>query len=111
MTRAVPSNLIKAPLFFHMLESEAALINYLTYKIKHILAQAIEEKGVASLVLPGGETPRALYRALNQVDIPWLKVHVFLSDERWISVENEDSNAYWIRKLLLQNRAANAHFF
>ncbi|WP_186755607.1 6-phosphogluconolactonase [Echinicola salinicaeni] len=58
---------------------------------------AIEEKGKFTVALTGGSSPVQLYKLLaeekykSQVD--WDKVFVFWGDERWVPLEDEQSNA------------------
>jgi 6-phosphogluconolactonase len=61
------------------------------------LAQAaVAKRGLFSVVLSGGSTPRALYRLLAQppyeAAVPWANTHFFWSDERLVPPENEGSN-------------------
>ncbi|GAB3655340.1 6-phosphogluconolactonase [Echinicola sediminis] len=58
---------------------------------------AIAEKGKFNVALTGGSSPVKLYKLLaepsykSQVD--WDKVFVFWGDERWVPLEDEQSNA------------------
>jgi 6-phosphogluconolactonase len=57
---------------------------------------AVETKGVFSVVLAGGSTPLELYRLLasepysEQVD--WSRAHIFWGDERCVPPDHNDSN-------------------
>ena len=62
----------------------------------------------ASLVVPGGSTPGAIFDVLCAVDIDWARVDVMLSDERWVPETSERSNTKLLRERLLVNRAARA---
>ena len=54
------------------------------------------------LVLSGGATPIATYKALSQrKDIDWPCVEIFLSDERFVPPDHQDSNYRMIRETLL----------
>lgn len=46
----------------------------------------------ASLGLAGGSTPRAVYERLRANRIEWGAVDVWLSDERWVPADHEESN-------------------
>lgn len=74
------------------------------------LDAAIREKGAALLACSGGSTPAAAYEALSHADIDWSKISVVLVDERWVDEDHEKSNAAFLRRTLLKNRAAAAHF-
>lgn len=48
-----------------------------------------------SIALPGGNTPRALYRLLGsdyREALPWERVHIFWGDERFVPADNPRSN-------------------
>ena len=38
----------------------------------------------ASLAVPGGTTPGPIFDSLCGVDLDWARVHVMLTDERWV---------------------------
>lgn len=63
-----------------------------------------------SFVVPGGTTPGPIFDILCTADIEWNRVHVMLSDERWVPDDNDRSNAKLLRDRLLVNRAAAAKF-
>jgi 6-phosphogluconolactonase len=67
------------------------------------LAKALAERlrslqtlsGRLGLVLPGGETPRVLFRLLSgpfREQIPWQNLHLFWGDERCVPPDHPDSN-------------------
>ena len=72
------------------------------------LADAIEVSGKASLAVPGGTTPAAFLRALSKQDIPWDKVRVMLTDERFVPEDSARSNTRLLKENLLQGKAAKA---
>ena len=45
---------------------------------------------------------RGLQERLGQQHLPWNRVDVFLGDERWVSADDESSNAGMLRSTLLQ---------
>lgn len=56
------------------------------------------------VALAGGNTPRALYRALAaRSDIDWTSVHVFFGDERCVPPTHVDSNYRMAHETLLQH--------
>jgi 6-phosphogluconolactonase len=76
--------------------SEAATLEF---SIDHFLAianDAIVQRGLFTVALSGGSTPKAIFQGLateqyrNQVD--WKHVMLFWSDERTVSPDHEDSN-------------------
>ncbi len=56
------------------------------------IARAITERGQATLVLSGGNTPKPLYEALAKQTLPWPQLHIFWGDERYVPREHPDSN-------------------
>ncbi len=74
------------------------------------LTRAIEEHGVALLVVSGGTTPLRYFHALSTQPIDWSRVVVTLADERRVPDDNPRSNARLVREALLRDRAASAEF-
>ncbi len=72
------------------------------------LADAIGARGAASLAVPGGTTPARFLQELSGQDIPWEKVSVMLTDERFVDEDSERSNTRLLKETLLQGRAAKA---
>jgi len=64
----------------------------------------------ASFVVPGGTTPGPIFDSLCAADLDWSRVHVMLSDERWVPEDHDRSNAKLLRERLFQDRAAAAQF-
>ena len=78
--------------------------------IAHQLEQAIAERGLATLALSGGHTPRRIYEELASLDIPWDRVGVFFGDERCVSPDDPDSNFRMAREALFDRvRVAHVH--
>jgi 6-phosphogluconolactonase len=91
-------------------ESVAAAATQLAQQIGDALRAAVGTRGTASLLVPGGRTPVPLFRALRRQDIPWRRVNISLTDERWVSPEIADSNERLVRTELLAEAAAEAGF-
>ena len=64
-----------------------------------------------SLVVPGGTTPKPIFESLNSANLDWQRVNIFLTDERWVPLNNPRSNAGMINQCFLLNQAAKANFF
>lgn len=69
---------------------------------------ALAQRPRASVVITGGTTPRAYYPALATLDLPWARIDLTLSDERWVPPTHADSNERLVRELLLTGPAAAA---
>lgn len=52
----------------------------------------IKEKGEFSVAFSGGNTPKPLFKLLVNEDIHWDKVHIFMVDERYLPIDDPDSN-------------------
>ena len=63
------------------------------------LERAIDLRGLASLVVSGGNTP-----------VDWSRVCVALADERWVEPADANSNEKLVRETLLRDNAAAARF-
>ena len=79
-------------------------------RIATLLGDAIAARGVATIALSGGRSPRPVLEALSAVALDWDKVIVTLVDERWVAPGHEDSNERLIRETLLKGNAAAARF-
>ena len=64
----------------------------------------------ASFVVPGGTTPGPIFDLMSATDLEWARVHVMLTDERWVGEHNSHSNARLVRERLLKDHAAAATF-
>jgi len=79
---------------------------------------AVEERGIATIALSGGSTPKQMGLLLAQPEfsrqIPWHLTHIFWSDERWAPLESPDSNAGEARRNFLDHvpvPASNVHVY
>ncbi|MEO1640690.1 MAG: 6-phosphogluconolactonase [Pseudomonadota bacterium] len=62
----------------------------------------------ASFAVPGGTTPGPIFDSLCAVDLDWARVHVMLTDERWVPETSDRSNTRLLKQRLLTNSAAEA---
>jgi 6-phosphogluconolactonase len=88
----------------------AALADRLAADISASLAQAIAQRGLASLVVSGGNSPVKLFQALSKRPLDWSHVCVALADERWVDPTDAGSNEKLVREVLLRAAAAAARF-
>jgi 6-phosphogluconolactonase len=75
-----------------------------------VLAGALGRRTSASLVVAGGHTPRDMYVGLARQPLEWSRMVVALADERWVAVDDPDSNERMVRGALLQHGAAQARY-
>ena len=88
----------------HVFPNRSALADAAAEAIADLLADAIRQRGVASLVLAGGSTPEPVYRRLAKDyadSLDWSKVHVFWGDERCVPPNHADSNERMAREAFL----------
>ena len=62
----------------------------------------------ASLAVPGGTTPGPIFDSLSAAKLDWSRVHVLLTDERWVPETSERSNTRLLRERLFTGPAAEA---
>jgi 6-phosphogluconolactonase len=67
------------------------------------LKAAIAQRDRATIALSGGSTPKPLYAAMVNADLPWDKVYVFWGDERYVPHDHEQSNARMAREAWLNH--------
>jgi len=79
-------------------------------QISELLTESIASRGTASLVVAGGSTPQPIFNRLSQMHLDWAKVHVGLTDERWVRATHTDSNEHLVRHALLRSQASVAQF-
>jgi 6-phosphogluconolactonase len=91
-------------------DTAEAMFRTLADEIVARLKQGVADRGAASFVGSGGTTPGALYDILAQRDLPWNKVTITLSDERWVAPNEDGSNEKLVRSRLLVGKAAAARF-
>lgn len=86
-------------------DTPTELIDLAAQKIVELARQSIEERGVFSIALAGGSTPRALYALLateawsSQID--WNRTHIFFGDERAVAPQDELSGYHMAQSTLL----------
>jgi 6-phosphogluconolactonase len=63
-------------------------------RIAEFLREDVSERGRATLVLSGGETPEATYGSLADISgLPWQDVFIFWGDERMVEHGHPDRNS------------------
>ncbi|NPV75529.1 MAG: 6-phosphogluconolactonase [Anaerolineae bacterium] len=81
-----------------LFHSPDAFYDHAAQRFVRAAKQAIQQRGVFTCALAGGNTPLELYRQLasphyrNQV--PWRKVHFFWGDERCVPPDHPESNYF-----------------
>ncbi len=92
MTVAPPSSQKAFPQV-HVFPDKAALVSAATAQVIELIRSAIAARGRCSIALSGGSTPKPLYQALAQTDLPWDQLFIYWGDERYVPMTHADSNA------------------
>ncbi len=96
---------------FTQYDSREALIASVAGRIAQELESSLLNHETASLAVPGGTTPGPIFDVLNQTDIvEWSRVHIMLTDERWVPEGHERSNTTLVKNRLLTSAAKGATF-
>jgi 6-phosphogluconolactonase len=93
---------------FHEYESRSDAAIAAGKRIINALHRRLETDDAAAVVLTGGTTPAAVYGYMAHKDLDWHRVHVLLSDERWVPADHADSNEGMLRTALERSRASYA---
>ena len=72
------------------------------------LSKRLDSQPEVAFVVGGGTSPARCFTALSETALDWERVHVVLSDERWVPENDEDSNTRLVRETLIQSEAAAA---
>lgn len=75
------------------LPDKPALVQRALSIVVDLVHRAVADHGYCTLALAGGSTPKPLYSALAQADLPWSQLYIFWGDERYVPVNHPDSNA------------------
>jgi 6-phosphogluconolactonase len=94
----------------HDFADKLTLADALAHSVSAQLANAIAERGHATIAVSGGSTPKVFFAVLARAKIDWSKVTVTLVDERWVPATSERSNAGMVANLLLKQNAEAATF-
>lgn len=78
-------------------------------RVSEVVGGAVTARGKASIVVPGGSTPRPVYEALNRHGLPWRELYITLSDERWVAPDHPDSNQRLVTETLLRGVSSHDH--
>ena len=70
-----------------------------------VAEDSITEHGSAVLAVSGGRTPRIVFESLREFKLPWAKVIVTLTDERWVPSDHRGSNERLVRRHLLKGQS------
>jgi len=63
-----------------------------------------ESEGAFVVGLAGGNTPKPVYEALANLDLPWERLYFVMIDERMVDLDNEASNLGMVKKAMPKAR-------
>ena len=69
------------------------------------LVRRLDAQPEAALVVSGGTSPHRCFVELSNTSLDWERVHVVLSDERWVPEQDDDSNTKLVRDTLIHSLA------
>jgi 6-phosphogluconolactonase len=95
-----------------ILAAREALTQRSLQVVQSQIQAAITERGICTIALAGGSTPKALYESIANCNLAWEKIHVFWGDERYVPPDHPDSNQRMARQAWLDQvmmPAANIH--
>lgn len=92
----------------HLCNSRQEASRLAAQRIAGRLQMDLESQSEASIVVSGGSTPVDCLQTLAKTDLPWDRVHVVPSDERWVPADDAASNEKMIRETLLVGHASGA---
>ena len=95
---------------YHSFASRDEMVGVAATQIADAVTSAVATRGAASLMLSGGSSPRPVYEALSDMDLPWDKVTIGLVDDRWITRGQAGSNETFLDATLLKGKAKGAKF-
>lgn len=86
-----------------------ALAEAVAASLAAAIRDGVAARGEAWLALAGGSTPFAAYRRLAAMDLPWSKVHLVASDERWVPATHDKRNEQALADAFAAARGAHLH--
>ena len=86
----------------------SALAQEAARRLATLAEEAVQARGVFTVALSGGSTPRALYSVLAddpafRTRLPWNNIHYFWGDERFVPPDHPDSNFGMASEVLLSS--------
>lgn len=92
----------------HVFADKPALVAAAIDQVIQLMRAAIADRGRCTIALAGGSTPKPLYQALGQADLPWQQIYVYWGDERYVPISHSDSNAKMTQEAWLNHVAIPA---
>jgi 6-phosphogluconolactonase len=71
--------------------------------VPHAFADVVAAEAPESIAFSGGDTARECYEVLAVAEVDWSRVTAWFGDERWVPVDDPDSNEGMTRDVLLDH--------
>lgn len=71
--------------------------------IEETVRMAIKKRERAVFLLAGGRSIVGTLEGLQTADIDWSKVHIFVTDERWVPIDTPESNFGQLQEVLISH--------
>jgi len=65
--------------------------------------KTLKRKELFCIAVPGGRSPRGLYRLMKDALLPWQRIRLFFTDERCLPPDSPESNYNLLKRLLLDH--------
>ena len=75
------------------------------------LRSILSKKRLCVLAVPGGTSVSSIFDHLVAQDLPWDRIHLFLVDERLVSLKHKDSNSHVLKPFYKVMNEENIHLF
>ncbi|MDC0033748.1 6-phosphogluconolactonase [Alphaproteobacteria bacterium] len=101
--------------FLHLPEekqfpSASAAVQALAAEATQTLQDALDLRGQATLVVPGGRSAALCLPPVFDSALDWSRVRIFLTDERWVPPSSPDSNERLVRGMIAGRPAQQSKF-
>ncbi len=90
---------------WHTFQSQDAISQSTLTRILKAADEAIAKRGSFSIVLAGGNTPKAIYALLAKQNANWSKWHIYINDDRCLPVDHEERNSLMVDQVWLSHVA------
>lgn len=94
----------------HTFNDHDQTVDALYHAVTSDILNTLKQTNSFSIAVAGGNTPKPFFHKLSSAALPWEKVSVTLTDERWVDSDHPDSNEAMLKGCLFQNQAATAKF-
>ncbi|MFN3398523.1 MAG: 6-phosphogluconolactonase, partial [Sulfurimicrobium sp.] len=78
---------------WHVYPGPALLQQHAAQGIARLAAESIAARGAFRIVLAGGNTPRAIYERLRDIETAWQSWHIYFGDERCLPSGHAERNS------------------